>query len=56
MQYKNSANGESRGIFIEDGLIVYITRYYKGYRASGKAKIIHYYLPQEVRELLFYYL
>ena len=56
VQYKNSANGESRGIFIEDGLMVYMTRYYKGYRASRKAKIIYRYLPQEVGELLFYYL
>ena len=56
VQYKNSANGESRGIFMEDGLMVYMTRYYKGYGASGKAKIIHCYLPREVRELLFYYL
>jgi len=36
--------------------MVYVTRYHKGIGASGKAKIIHRYLPQEVGELLFYYL
>tara|TARA_R110002003_G_scaffold3363_1_gene25212 strand:- start:1741 stop:2385 length:645 start_codon:yes stop_codon:yes gene_type:complete len=56
VQYVNSPNGESRGVFIEDGLMVYVTMYHKGIRASAKAKIIHRYLPREVGELLFYYL
>ena len=43
-------------MFIEDGLMVYVTIYYKGIGASGKAKIIHRYLPREVGELFFYYL
>ncbi|KAG9191444.1 hypothetical protein G6011_09532 [Alternaria panax] len=56
VQYMNSPNGESRGVFIEDGLMVYVTMYHKGIGASAKAKIIHRYLPREVGELLFYYL
>lgn len=56
VQYVNSPNGESRGVFIEDGLMVYVTMYHKGIGASAKAKIIHRYLPREVGELLFYYL
>ena len=56
VQYINNVNGECRSIFIEDKLMVYITIYYKGIRASGKAKIIHQYLPREVGELFFYYL
>lgn len=56
VQYMNSPNGESRGIFIKDRLMVYVTIYYKGISASAKAKIIHRYLPREVGELLFYYL
>ena len=43
-------------MFIEDRLIVYITIYYKGIGASGKAKIIYWYLLREVGELFFYYL
>ena len=56
VQHVNSANGECRGVFIEDGLMVYVTMYHKGIGASGKAKIIHRYLPREVGELFFYYL
>jgi superfamily II DNA helicase RecQ len=54
--YRNQPNGQSRGIFAEDGLLVYVTMYHKGIGHSGKAKVIHRYLPQEVGELLFYYL
>ncbi|KAH7339179.1 hypothetical protein BKA66DRAFT_435191, partial [Pyrenochaeta sp. MPI-SDFR-AT-0127] len=39
--YINIPNREGRRVFIEDGLIVYVTRYYKGIRASGKAKVIY---------------
>lgn len=49
-------NGQSRGVFVEDGLMVYVTMYYKGIGHAGTAKVIHCYLPQEVGELLFYYL
>ena len=56
VQHSNSANGEARGLFIENGLVVYVTRYHKGISASGKAKVIHRYLPREVGELMVYYL
>ncbi|KAH8688907.1 hypothetical protein GQ44DRAFT_637868, partial [Phaeosphaeriaceae sp. PMI808] len=39
--YINIPNREGRRIFVEDGLIVYVTRYYKGIRASSKAKVIY---------------
>jgi len=56
VQYKNSPNGDSRGIFIENGLVVYVTAYHKGAGSSGKSKVIHRYLPREVGELMVYYL
>jgi len=56
VQAFNSANGESRGVFVEDGLMVYVTRYHKGVGMTGKSKVIHRYLPREVGELLMYYL
>ncbi|KAF2801509.1 uncharacterized protein BDZ99DRAFT_403183, partial [Mytilinidion resinicola] len=34
-------NSNSRGIFIKNGLVVYITAYYKGIEVSKKAKVIH---------------
>jgi hypothetical protein len=33
-----------------------VTTYHKGYSVSGNTKIIHWYLPREVGELLIYYL
>jgi hypothetical protein len=39
--YMNMPNREGRRIFVENRLIVYVTRYYKGIRASGKAKVIY---------------
>jgi hypothetical protein len=56
VQVENSRNGESRGIYIEDGLVVYVTAYHKNIESMGKAKYIHRYLPQEVGELVVYYL
>jgi len=56
VQYKNSANGDTRGIFIEDGLVAYVTAYHKNVGSTGKSKVIHRYLPREVGELVVYYL
>ncbi|KAK1920515.1 hypothetical protein P3342_008276 [Pyrenophora teres f. teres] len=45
-----------RNIFIEDGMVVFVTRYHKGYKVSGDVKIIHRYLPREVGELVVWYM
>lgn len=37
-------------------MVVFVTRYHKGYSLSGDVKIIHQYLLQEVGELLVQYL
>jgi hypothetical protein len=54
--YRNQPNGQSRGIFVEDGLMAYVTLYHKGIGQTRQAKVIHRYLPHDVGELLFYYL
>ena len=41
VQYKNSANSNSRGIFIKDRLVVYITAYYKNIGSTRNSKIIY---------------
>lgn len=41
IQYKNSANGDSRGVFIEGGLVAVVTAYDKNIGSSGKSKVIH---------------
>ncbi|CAN9206868.1 unnamed protein product [Alternaria alternata] len=41
IKYRNSANGDSRGIFIEDGAVVFVTKYHKNVGQTGKGKVIH---------------
>ena len=57
IQYKNSVNGRgTRGVYINGGLVLFITSYHKGYSASKKVKIIHRYVLREVSEIVIYYL
>lgn len=56
VQYRNSVNGDSRGIFIEDGLVVFVTKYHKNIGQTGQGKVIHRYVPREVGALVVYYL
>ncbi|KAG9380630.1 RecQ Superfamily II DNA helicase [Pyrenophora tritici-repentis] len=37
-------------------MVVFVTRYHKGYKVSGDVKIIHRYLPREVGELVVWYM
>ena len=55
IRYKNSIKGEHRNVFIEDGMVVLVTRYHKGYHAHGNEKVIHRYLPRPVGESFVYY-
>ncbi|KAI4192651.1 MAG: hypothetical protein LQ350_008599 [Teloschistes chrysophthalmus] len=52
----NTRYGDSRDLFIEDRMVVLITRYHKGYAISGSVKVIHRYLPRAVGELMIWYL
>jgi superfamily II DNA helicase RecQ len=56
VRHSNTVKGGHRNIFIEDGMVVFVTRYHKGYVTSGDIKIIHRYLPREVGELVVWYL
>jgi uncharacterized C2H2 Zn-finger protein len=56
VKHSNTANGDSRGISIEDGLVVFVTKYHKNVGQTGKGKVIHRYLPREVGELVVFYL
>jgi hypothetical protein len=55
IRHSNTAKGYHRNVFIENGLVVFVTRYHKGYSVSGDVKIIHRYLPREVGELWVWY-
>jgi superfamily II DNA helicase RecQ len=53
-------NGENarcqRGVMIDQGMVVFITSYHKGFSASQSQKCVHRFVPQEVGELVVYYL
>lgn len=41
IQHSNTVKGGHRNIFIKDGIVVFVTRYYKGYSVSSNVKIIY---------------
>ncbi|KAE8822992.1 hypothetical protein HRS9122_10467 [Pyrenophora teres f. teres] len=54
---ENSADGVGyRGVFLEGCLVSFTTTYHKGYSFSKRVKTIHRYVPQEVSELVVYFL
>ncbi|KAI1676246.1 Superfamily II DNA helicase [Pyrenophora tritici-repentis] len=56
IRFQNDAQGNSRGIFIEDGAVVFVTTYDKNIAQTGQGKVIHRYVPREVGELVVFYL
>jgi hypothetical protein len=52
IRHENSRISGIRNMFIEDGMVVLVVQYHKGYHVHGDVKIIHRYLPREVGELL----
>jgi hypothetical protein len=56
LRWRNSARSEARKIFIENGMVSFVTSYHKNYSLTNTNKIIHRYLPREVGELLVYYI
>jgi len=57
IQRENGASARSqRGVFIDNGMVVMVTDYHKGFSASQSFKIVHRYVPREVGELVVYYL
>jgi hypothetical protein len=45
VRHHNSSYNKPRNIFVEDGLVTFVTRYHKKYTISGEHKIIHRHLP-----------
>src|ERR1700733_8882251 len=45
LRWKDTGQGGTRNIFIENGLVAFVTGYHKGYRSSRNIKIIYWYLP-----------
>lgn len=51
IRHTNTENGGVRNIFIDRGMVCFMTSYHKGYRRTGEVKVIHRYVPREVGEL-----
>jgi hypothetical protein len=55
LQYCNTVDSLWRNIFVENGLVSFVTFYHKGYSIEGCVNIIHRYLPEQVSRLVIYY-
>ena len=51
IHYKNTIGGHYN-IFIKNGMIVFITTYYKEFYISNNIKMIHQYVPYEMSKLV----
>ncbi|CAG8320632.1 unnamed protein product [Penicillium salamii] len=45
-----------RNVFIEDGMVTFVSRYHKGFHVANDTKVIFRYLPQKIGELVVWYL
>ena len=39
--HSNTVKGRHRNIFIKDSIVIFVTRYHKGYSVSSNVKIIY---------------
>jgi len=53
IQVENGPEGRGqRGVFVDNGMVDFVTAYHKGWSASKKSKIIHRFVPREVGQLI----
>ena len=56
IRHRNTFNSRLRNISIENGIMFFAPRTYKNYIQRGKEKVVYYFLPREIGELLMYWL
>lgn len=57
IQYENGKHARSqRGIFMDNGMLSFVTSYHKGFSTSQSMKVVYRFVPQEVGEVFIYYL
>jgi hypothetical protein len=56
LRHSNTMQRLHRNMFIDNGMVSTVASWHKGYTVTGSTKIIHRYLPNQVGELVIYYL
>lgn len=56
VRHQNTSTGACRNIFLDDGLITFVSDYHKGYTTSGRLKIIHRFMPAQISLFIVQYL
>jgi len=56
VRHSNIIKEKHRNVFVKDELMMFMTRYHKNYVISEDVKMIHWYLFQEMKKLMMYYL
>lgn len=56
LRYRNTLAGGPRNVFIDQGLISFVTSYHKGYSINGSLKLIHRFLPLNLSHTMVQYL
>lgn len=56
IRFRNTVSGGARNLYIDHGLVSFVTSYHKGYSINGSLKLIHRYLTPELSQILVQYL
>jgi Fe-S cluster assembly iron-binding protein IscA len=56
VRHRNTATGQQRNVYMKNEMMIFVTRYHKGYSRSGEIKLIYRYLLFFVGQLLVRYL
>lgn len=56
IRFRNTVSGGGRNLYIDHGLVSFVTSYHKGYSIDGSLKLIHRYLTPELSQILVQYL
>lgn len=56
IRFRNTVSGGARNLYIDHGLVSFVSTYHKGYSIDGSLKLIHRYLTPELSQILVQYL
>ena len=56
LRFQNTITGGPRNVYLEHGLVTFITMYHKGYNIKGSLKLINRFLPPELSQRYIQYI